>query len=1125
MKMEFVHIVRSEYNFDSLIKINRLVEKTKKMGMKSVAIADYHTLYHVVDFIEQCKKQDIKPIVASKFNLKSENIDLPMTVFAKNNDGYKNIMKLSSISHLRNAGGLHITLKELKECKDDVILLVDLAELLASSNRNDEVIAEEVLHLRNIFHDDIYLEVKDFGLSGQKEINLSILSFANEGKMKVMASNDVSYLEKREEKKAAIIEAIRASKKVKEVNVKERYFKSMEEMMEMLPYAQDAVKNTSDLHTKCNLSIILKGQEGFETKNPEFAVPTHFKTLARIEHLFTPMKGFKLPKDEKKLLAISYLLTLAWKGLSKKYSQKNHIAIERLKYELGIVIGTGGHVDYFLVIQDLISYAKKNDIPCSVRGSVLSSLLARCLGITDICPLEYDLQFERFLNPQRSDEPDIDIDVSQKKRYQLIRYMQRKYGKSNVSQIITFGAYGLKNAVKYIGDVLEIDGKTVAKIADRIPKKHTDLSTKPELLEWARKDKKIKELIEASYVVAPLPRNTSRHAAGIILSGNSLLEEIPVWKESDAEGDILVSQFHNNNEQLEKLGFLKIDLLGLRNIDVVDETKKLVEQQKGIKIDGIPLDDEKTYELYRKGDLIGLFQVESEGMRQSSVMIQPSNINDVIALVALYRPGPKNEIKRYAENKKTNQVLISDESGNVIKDEALEGILEETYGILTYQEQINKIAQKMGGYTISEADILRRAVSKKKKEVMDEERKNFVKKSVENGYEERTANLIYDLIVRFADYGLNKAHAAGYAIFSYQTAWLKTNYPLEYMTALINSVIVGKKKEVNKAAEYIDEAKRMGIKVKNPDINDSFCDFVLKNETIHFGLSMVKNVGRGFAEQILAERENGLFQSFEDFIKRIGTNVAIESLIKVGAFDSFGKRKVFLEQFLGKKNESPYYTFADIPTYFHDDPTKEGKDYTLEEILQFEKELVCTYLTETPLESLKPILVDAENEKKRETKQPWIAGVVLEVKKHRTKKEQKEMAFIKAHTRHGEYDFTLFPEEWMKYRSMFTLFTPLLMKVKINKEKNSVSVLDVAKIHWKEKVFIEIAESEEETKKRMKGLVEILKKYPGEDDVTISVSGKEMTKKNSFKITKESLDDIIRHLGSEKSIKVIKSSV
>jgi len=1150
MYMTFVHLkVRSLYNFDSFVQIEDAVKKSKELGMPALALTDHHALSHLVDFFEACRKHKVVPIIGTEvFISVTSGKQIPALLFAKNEGGYKGIASLISMSHLRKGGKLYVTNEELEKKAKDVIVVLDVSSFLKEKNLEQlNELVSEIQRLKKIVPpSDLYLEINNHGLPEQNVINKRIKSISVNANLSLVATNDVHYLTKEEAYSAEMLKCSRENKKVTEGINDQKYFKSFEEMAEMFSEYPEAIQKTLEIAKKCRFNLALKGDKQFTKKTPKFKIPSSYVVKKNMWEAFTPLKEFVRPTEKEEIEGISYLTELAWKGFKKYYSFENKVAVERLKEELGVIISKQ-FVDYFLVIQDLIHYAKTHDVPCSVRGSVLSSLLARCLDITDLCPLEYDLKFERFLNPKRTDDPDIDIDVSQEKRYELIRYIQQKYGMKNMAQIVTFGAYGLNNAVKYAAKTLDLDKSATLKLVKMMPKKRAvidqlerfekemskikDLKKKEQvrqeiqkaraLIQWMEKEDIIKKIVDCAYKMEHIPRNTARHAAGILLSEIPILNELPVMRESDEEGEFLVVQIPNTKGQLEKKGFLKIDILGLRNIDIEDKVKKLIKQKKGIEITDIPLQDQKTFQLYQRAETTGLFQVESDGMKQASRLIQPTTINDVIALIALFRPGPLHEIERYAENKKNNQWFLADEKGEPMEGvEEILPILKDTYGVLTYQEQIYKIVQVLGNYSIAEADLLRRAISKKDKNILEQERTTFLQKVKENGKDETSANAVYDLIVRFSNYGLNKAHAAGYGLFSYRTAWLKSNYPEEYMTVLINSLLSEKKKgAIEKAAIYVKEAKRLGIMVKKPDINTSNTFFTLTNEGISFGLTMIKNVGKTYAKSIVKEREKGTFVSFHDFLSRMGKNVAIESLIKAGAFDRFGSRKKMVEELVKfqKGKVEPFYGFGDLPFLNQED------DYSLLEKITDEKELMHLIISETSVDKTLMNLQSFE-------KDDWIGAVVMEVKKYRTKGEKKEMAYITVETRKGTTEHVaVFPQTWMVHKDSIQPLHALLIKLKKNPQGNKF-VSALKEVPKKKKVRITVPDalfnrSITEQKKWMESLNSLVQKYPGEHEISMVAKGKERKRKEGISMSKECGRELYALLGDKKYIYVEDSSL
>lgn len=1115
--MNFLQLNRTKFNFDSLIAIDELIKKAKQEKIETLMAINENHMYGMVDFLIACKENDINGIVGVEFKLEMGNDLYPIKLFVKNEEGYRNLNKISTLVNSKKGKANVLSLQILRKIYKGLYALVDLEKI----EKNQKMI-ENMKVLKNIFSDQVYIECS---VHMEKSEKMKFLKFSNQMKVQYCETSVSYFLEKSEQETAEILYAIKHSLKKEDVDLSNNVFYSEKEMKEK--YFDNEDFSYNKVLGKSLFSIVTKGDSKFKQKTPKFKIPENFKLMPNIDPLFKKMVNYNLPKDEEELKVIHYFIYQSWMGFSKLYNKEDKGAIERLKYELGVIV-SAGFSNYFLVISDIIKHAKQNGIPVTVRGSVISSIVARSLSITDICPLKYGLSFERFLNPKRNDAPDIDIDVSQKNRIEVIKYIKMKYGKKCMSYIITFGSYGLKNALKEAGKVMGYSDKKINQIFSTLSK-NKDNKNNFSFDGNVKKmfDEKEQKLISIAFVLSKQLKNASTNAAGVIIGNKSLIEEMPMETKVENGEEYLITQYHNDTGQLEKLGYLKVDILGLRNLDIVKETKDLINKRYKKRIDEIPLDDQKTLDLYKKGELIGIFQVESEGMRNSSKMINPTSIDDIIALVALYRPGPLHEIKLYAENKKNNKIETLNTKNQPIENDVVKDVLKETYGILTYQEQIYKIAQKVAGYEIADAELFRKAISKKKKSVLDNERKKFVKKSVQNNMDQKVANELYDLIVKFADYGLNKAHATGYAIFSYTTAWLKCNYPKEYMTVLINSVIQKDGKKVNKAAMYVNDSKRMGLKILNPDINTSFEKFEIVDDDIHFGLSMIKNVGEKYANMIVEEREkNGLFKSFDDFIKRMGSNASVESLIKVGVFDKFGKRKEMVEKLHGKRNSAPEvnYVFSDIPGIEEDYSSVKEEEYTLNEKLAFEKELLAMYVSETPEEIYKELVLKSEKEKRKETNSnKWAGTVISDIKKTKTKRDNKEMAFVKFSKNEKEYSVTFFPDKWESAKEIAAINEPVL--IQMDKNDKGLVGISMEKIKVINTAQIKLSKRDKDFEEVFEMITIICMENPGEDTLELIIDGNVKRKTSAVKLNEKTISNLKEVVGKEENIKIKKSSV
>lgn len=884
--MQFCHLhTHTEYSLlDGEASIKKLVARVKELGMDSCAITDHGSMYGVVDFYREAKSQGIHPVIGcevymaprSRFD-KVHDIDNKtshLILLAENQKGYKNLIKLVSAGYI---DGFYykprIDFEMLKEHSEGIIALSACiaGEVPKALLRGDYDEAKKIAlkYAEILGKDNYFLEIQDHGLSEQKRIIPDMLRLSEETGIGLVATNDIHYLKKEDAKYQDVLMCIQMEKKVDDPDrmkfeTEEFYIKSPEEMTSLFEYVPQAIENTEKIAKRCNVDF------DFGTRHlPAYAVPDG--------------------KD-----AFEYLRELCQSGLEKRYSPVSDELQKRLDYELG-VIKSMGFVDYFLIVWDFIHFAKNNGVMVGPgRGSAAGSIVAYSLGITTVDPIKYGLIFERFLNPERVSMPDIDIDFAPNGRQKIIDYVVEKYGEGQVAQIITFGTMKAKLAIRDVGRALDIPYAEVDKVAKLVPfdlkmtiSKALDIST--ELHALYENDPQIKELLDTSMALEGLPRHASTHAAGVVITSEPIVNYVPLQLNSE---NFITTQF--TKDTVENLGLLKMDFLGLRNLTVIENAVKIIKRTRGIDLnmDEIDYDCKEVYELISSGNTDGVFQLESAGMQSFMQELKPDTLEDVIAGIALYRPGPMEQIPRYIKSKKNPQTIQ-------YKHPLLKNILDVTYGCMVYQEQVLEIVRTLAGYSLGKADSMRRVISKKKADQMVIERKNFIYGSddgdipgcIKNGIDEQTAISIFDEINDFANYAFNKSHAAAYAFVTYQTAYLKTFYPVEYMASLISSI-----DDLDKINHYIANCKEMGIDRLPPDVNKSEDTFTVENNSIRFGLSAVKNVGRAMILNLVNERKNnGEFKNFSDFIDRMAgqdmNKRALEGLISCGAFDSMGVKR------------------------------------------------------------------------------------------------------------------------------------------------------------------------------------------------------------------------------------------
>ena len=1052
--MSFVHLhVHTEFSFlDGECRIKELVSHAKSLGMKALAITDHGSMCGVIDFYKEALEQDIKPIIGCEVYVAardmydkshdSGNSTHHLILLAKNNEGYKNLVKIVSKAWI---DGFYykprVDFSVIKQHHEGLICMSAClaGEIPQAILSDDEARTKKLIEkYLNLFgKENFYLEIQNHGIAEQKKANAALIRLAKEYDIGLVATNDVHYIEKSDAKYQDLLMCIQMNRKVSESDrmafeTDEFYLKSEEEMEELFGAIPESLENTKKIADSCNVDF-----EFGVLKLPQYDVPDG-------------------------LTSYEYLTKLCEDGLNKRYGE-NAEAKERLYFELD-VIKNMGYVDYFLIVWDFIKYAKDNGIPVGPgRGSAAGSIVSYCLEITNIDPIRFGLIFERFLNPERVSMPDIDVDFCNEDRQRVIDYVVEKYGRERVCQIITFNKMKAKNAIRDVGRVLDVSYADTDAIAKMIPfdLKMTipkALELNPDLKAKYDTDATAKELIDDAIKLEGLIRNAGTHAAGVVIAKEPVTEYLPLQKNDD----VLITQFPKDT--VEELGLLKMDFLGLRNLGIIKDAINIIKASTGkdIDIDSIDLGCDGVYKMIGRGETEGVFQLESAGMKQFMKELKPESIEDIIAGISLYRPGPMDQIPRYIKNKE-NPASVK------YKHEILEPILDVTYGCMVYQEQVMEIVRKMGGYSLGRADLVRRAMSKKKEDVMQKERKNFiygieedgkvlVDGAIRRGVPESVANEIFDEMMDFAQYAFNKSHAAAYAFVTYQTAYLKHFYPAQYMAALLSSVL----DSPEKVAKYSQEASRMGIKILPPDINKSVSGFAVSGNDIRFGLAVIKNVGIGCIDGVVEDRnKNGEYKSYKDFAKRsikLGVTKRVhEYLIKAGAFDSLGEKRFYLlSEFesiidsysddLKKNVEGQLNLFGDAEEELLGTSGKNIPELSQKELLKYEKESIGYYISGHPLkeyqEEIEEIstisFADFVNDEEGGQTSELIDGMPVSVCvlassiKTKVTKNNKIMAFVTAEDLTGQAEIIVFPNVFDRSRKYLAEDAPLIISGKLS---------------------------------------------------------------------------------------------
>lgn len=1161
--MAFVHLhTHTEYSLlDGSNKIKNYVARVKELGMTSAAITDHGVMYGVIDFYKECKNQGINPIIGceiyvapnSRFDRETnsgEDRYYHMVLLAENNIGYQNLIKIVSIGFTE---GYYyrprVDVETLEKYHEGIIALSaclagEIPRYLVRGFYEEA--KETALKYERIFgKGSFFLELQDHGIPAQKTVNAQLLRMSEETGIELVCTNDIHYTYKEDVEAHDVLLCIQTGKKITDEDRMryeggQYYVKSEEEMLQLFGYAKQAVENTERIAKRCHVEI-----EFGNYKIPKYEVPEGYASAYEfLSHLCE--QGF----DEKYRKNTEYTET-----------QKQDI-YEKMQYELGI-IQKMGFVEYILIVWDYINWCRTHD--CWVgpgRGSAAGSKVCYCTGITNIDPVKYNLLFERFLNPERVSMPDIDVDFEYAERYRAIEYVTEKYGKDSVTQIVTFGTMAARGVIKAVGKVLDFPYAEMDRVAKMIPAElnitiDKALTKNPEFRALYESSQSMHDLIDMAKKLEGLPNHTSVHAAGVVIYPGIASDYVPLGRASDGSP---TAEF--NMVQLEELGLLKMDFLGLRTLTVLKDAVKNIKASKGINvdIDHIDLNDKKVLDFIGTGKTEGVFQLESAGMQNFMKELRPQSFEDIVAGISLYRPGPMDFIPDYIKGKNNPQDI------HYMTPE-LESILEPTYGCIVYQEQVMQIVQKLAGYTMGQADNIRRAMSKKKQYVIDAGRKSFVygdaaegiKGCIANGISEQAANAIYDSMVDFAKYAFNKSHAAAYAVISVQTAWLKYYYPVEFMAALMTSVIDNS----TKASEYLYHCKEMGIPVLSPDINSGQGEFTAEGDHVRYGLYAIKALGRPVIDRIIEERrENGLYQTLQDFIERTTdrdvNKRAVENLIKAGACDSLdGTRKqmvIVSASLIDQAAQQKKNSLAGQMSLFDlvsDDVKKEYQihypdvgEYSKEELLGYEKEVLGIYLSGHPMEeymakwkknvtaSAGDFLLDEETgETKAKDNEKVIVGGMISEKTVKYTRNNQAMAFITIEDITGTVEVIIFPKIYERFSAFLNEDAKVFVtgRAQIDDERDGKIICDriIPFEDVQKELWLQFHTKEEYDQKEAE-LFELLHDSDGSDEVVIYVAKpkllKRLGKNRTIRINTELVNNLTKFLG-ENNVKVVEKSI
>ena len=1161
--MAFVHLhTHTEYSLlDGSNKIKNYVARVKELGMTSAAITDHGVMYGVIDFYKECKNQGINPIIGceiyvapnSRFDRETnsgEDRYYHMVLLAENNIGYQNLIKIVSIGFTE---GYYyrprVDVETLEKYHEGIIALSaclagEIPRYLVRGFYEEA--KETALKYERIFgKGSFFLELQDHGIPEQKKVNAQLLRMSEETGIELVCTNDIHYTYKEDVEAHDVLLCIQTGKKITDEDRMryeggQYYVKSEEEMLQLFGYAKQAVENTERIAKRCHVEI-----EFGNYKIPKYEVPEGYAS------------------------AYEFLSHLCEQGFDEKYRKNTEYTedekqdiYEKMQYELGI-IQKMGFVEYILIVWDYINWCRTHD--CWVgpgRGSAAGSKVCYCTGITNIDPVKYNLLFERFLNPERVSMPDIDVDFEYAERYRAIEYVTEKYGKDSVTQIVTFGTMAARGVIKAVGKVLDFPYAEMDRVAKMIPAElnitiDKALTKNPEFRALYESSQSMHDLIDMAKKLEGLPNHTSVHAAGVVIYPGIASDYVPLGRASDGSP---TAEF--NMVQLEELGLLKMDFLGLRTLTVLKDAVKNIKASKGINvdIDHIDLNDKKVLDFIGTGKTEGVFQLESAGMQNFMKELRPQSFEDIVAGISLYRPGPMDFIPDYIKGKNNPQDI------HYMTPE-LESILEPTYGCIVYQEQVMQIVQKLAGYTMGQADNIRRAMSKKKQYVIDAGRKSFVygdeaegiKGCIANGISEQAANAIYDSMVDFAKYAFNKSHAAAYAVISVQTAWLKYYYPVEFMAALMTSVIDNS----TKASEYLYHCKEMGIPVLSPDINSGQGEFTAEGDHVRYGLYAIKALGRPVIDRIIEERrENGLYQTLQDFIERTTdrdvNKRAVENLIKAGACDSLdGTRKqmvIVSASLIDQAAQQKKNSLAGQMSLFDlvsDDVKKEYQihypdvgEYSKEELLGYEKEVLGIYLSGHPMEeymakwkknvtaSAGDFLLDEETgETKAKDNEKVIVGGMISEKTVKYTRNNQAMAFITIEDITGTVEVIIFPKIYERFSAFLNEDAKVFVtgRAQIDDERDGKIICDriIPFEDVQKELWLQFHTKEEYDQKEAE-LFELLHDSDGSDEVVIYVANpkllKRLGKNRTIRINTELVNNLTKFLG-ENNVKVVEKSI
>ena len=1094
----FVHLhLHSEYSLlDGSTRINLLPKRVKELGMDAVALTDHGNMYGAIAFYKACKDQGVKPILGCEVYVSEKDMTIKdktnkrfhLILLAENNQGFKNIMKIVSLAFVDGYYYKPRVDKEvLKKYSKGIIatsacLGGEVQRLIL--DRDLEAAKAAALEYREIFgENNFFLELQDHGMPEQARVNRELIKISEELNLPLTVSNDVHYLDRDDAKSHDVLLCIQTGKTINEENrmkfpSDEFYLKSPDEMAALFPENKDALENTVTIANRCNVEI-----KFHEQHLPEFTVP----------------EGYTHE---------DYLKKLALDGMYARYENVTDDIKERFDFEFN-TIKNMGFVDYFLIVWDFIRYARKHEIQVGPgRGSAAGSIVSYCLGITDVDPLKFNLLFERFLNPERVSMPDIDIDFCYERREEVIEYVNRKYGESHVAQIVTFGTMAARNAIRDVGRALDMSYAKVDYIAKQVPqalnmtlKKALEISETFKGIYDSEEESRL--LIDMALKLEGLPRHTSTHAAGVVISKDELTEYVPLTRNDK----IIATQF--NMIELEELGLLKMDFLGLRTLTVIRDAINLIRENEGktISFEKFDYNDPDVLKMFAKSETLGVFQFESSGMRAFLKELKPDEFSDLVAANALFRPGPMKQIPKFVASK-------HDKSKISYIHPKLEPILKSTYGCIVYQEQVMQIVQQIGGYSLGRADIVRRAISKKKMKVMEEERQNFIYGNekegvcgaIANGVDEKSANEIYDLIIDFADYAFNKSHSVAYSVVAYRTAWLKYYYPREFMAAQISTYT----NDIKQVSLYIEEIKRLGIEILPPNINYSFKNFTVEDKKIRFGLKAVKNVGDNLIDVIVRGREKGKYKSLKDFVDRINAidksalnKRAVESLIRCGAMDDFeGNRAQYLaiyESVLSSSSSTAKNNVLGQFSLFENTNVSEDlpilRDFKQKDKLDMEKEVIGMYISGHPLDPYREIIEKSTNintnqifEKYRENLLKYSkvkVGGILKSKKTMITKNNKMMAFAALEDLFGTIELVIFPNVFSEYKDLIddenvVFVEGHFQESEVEEPKILVDAISKIKMPTKNKLYISIDSMKNSNVIEMKN---VLKEYEGNTPV------------------------------------------